>query len=354
MKYHNSEISMYVDTMIVDAILSDDAFVKTAQGGSIITSLIDKVKQYFNNHIDPNDKAGSLINLLAPGVIAAALKTMGFGWFGTLAGIAMSIFHIDVNAALHSIWNKLKSPISSNKQLTSSQVDEMVNDSIKEHSPETSENEIKFASVSQQLREASLFKLAMVEYEKTGTIKEAQSLFGKSRYKTQSLLSKILGWIFKIAISSAGFMVAGDVVNKFLGRPNALDGTIQNGKPVAVTNKSAPTIPIHVATQTKFKLNPSYHIESNNSGASNWVENVHNDPDSIESMLIAFTKQVYQGLNGLEALIKSSPSFQFMKNKIAFYNHSSEGDPFVFIPKQFTSKKQVVDMFIDDVADRVK
>ena len=139
--------------------------------------------------------------------------------------------------------------------------------------------------------------------------------------------------------------VAGDVINKFMGRPNALDNTVQQGKPV----ESIPA-PKHVSTQTKFPVQPGYHEEH----AAGWAENVPNNASAIEGMLIGFAKQVYKGLDGLESNIKSTVGFQVIRDRIVNYNLSSEGDPVVYIPNYFTSKKQIVDYFIDDVAEKAK
>ena len=67
-------------------------------------------------------------------------------------------------------------------------------------------------------------------------------------------------------------------------------------------------------------------------------------------MLVNFSKEVYGGLDGQESAIMSSPVFKATVDNIAWYNHASAGDPIVFIPKNFTSKKQLVDHFIDEIA----
>lgn len=361
MSNSNSEIQFYVDTMIVETLLSDTSMLKRAQAGNLITSLVDAVKHYVSNNINPTDKVGSLLNILAPGAITIAFKAMGLGWLGILIGLSMRIFHIDVKSILGTIHEKIKSELSGGKQLNSSQVDNIVHGAVESHATPATEDEADQAatmmeakSYSQNLRDAKMLKLAMIEYDLViqGMKKESSflSIFSDKKLRTSSLLAKVLSWIFKVAIASAGLMVAGDVVNKFIGRPNAIDNTVQKGKPITQTQMQAQA-PVYVSKQNKFKLNPGYADETKNI-TSNWVENVSNDVPSIEAMLIMFAKQVYHGLDGLEAVIRTTPGFQVIKNKIAFYNHASAGDSMVFIPKYFTSKKQIVDMFIDDVAEK--
>ena len=364
MTYKSSEISFYVDSLIVETLLSDPALYKTAQASGLFSQLIDKVKNYFSNHIDANDKAGSILNMLAPGAIHVIFSAMGFGWLGALLGLATSVFHIDINAILTSIWNKVKSLISGGKQTTSEEIDSAVNSAVQEEAKPATEGEIDQAlkllennkSAAQLLRDAQMLKLAMIEFNQHQLRKEAgpstfSSMFNGRKSTTVNLLSKVLSWIFKIGLASAGFLVAGDVINKFLGRPNALDGTIQNGKPIPSAQPGAVApAPVFVSKQTKFKVNPGYSDVKRNI-SDNWVESVSNDEVSIASMLVQFAKDVYSGLNGKEAAIRTSPAFEVIKDRIVTYNRSSAGDAMVFIPKYLTSKKQIVDRFIDDVAE---
>src|SRR5882724_5607663 len=95
----NGEIDFYVDTLIVSSILNNNNLHKYADAG-MITSLIDKVKGYVSNHIDPTDKAGSLINILGPGAISATFSAMGLSWLGMLIGLAMRVFNIDVKGII--------------------------------------------------------------------------------------------------------------------------------------------------------------------------------------------------------------------------------------------------------------
>lgn len=357
---NNSEIDFYVDSIIVETILRDEKIIKYADTASsgLVLSLIDKVKNYVGNHIDPEDKSGSLINILGPGAISVAFNAMGLSWLGMLISLSMRVFNINVKDIISSIWDKLKSAITDDKPVSSAQVDSFVQSSVQEHyQPATQEEAEKAAqnieskSFSQLMRDAQFVKLAMINYENESLKKEAGffEMFSSRKSKTVSILTRVLSWIFKIALASAGLMVAGDVVNKFVGRPNAIDNTIQKGKPI-----EQPAVPINISKQKKFPLKTTYNVnEKYNSRDANWIERIPNDSVSIENMLITFAKEVYDGLNGKENIIKSSASFQVVKDRIIWYNHSSPNSPMIWIPKYFSSKKQIVDYFIDDVAERV-
>jgi hypothetical protein len=366
MSHAQDRISLYVDIMIVEALAYGDGLSKSAQTGGVMSDLVGKVKQYADNSIDPNDKTNSLLKLLAPGLIFTTLRMIGLPWwFTALLSLAAAVFHIDVFGILKSIYEKVKSAIGLGKPLSSSQVDEMVSSSVQEHAKPATEEEAAEAQKELEsksyvlIREAKHLKLALNEYDqllKSGQQRRGMNLgsifsrYSVKKSATSSILSRVLGLIFKVLLASAGFMVAGDMINHLLGRPNALDNTMQKGKPVAQTSAPTTTAPTITAKQTKFPLNPSYHEENFNGTDNNWIENIPNNKESVENMLVNFAKEVYGGLDGQESNIRSTAGFQAITDAIDWYNHTSAGGPIVFIPRMFTSKKKIVDHFIDDVA----
>jgi hypothetical protein len=353
------EISFYVDTLIVQTILEDQTLTKKAEASGLVMGLIDKVKEYVGNHINSEDKVGSFLNIIAPGAITVAFSAMGLRWLGVLIGLSMNVFHIDVKGILSSIYDKIKSLLSSKKQLTSGEVDNIVTTSVESHSkPATEEDVAKLpSSTAQQLKDAKLLKLAMINYsslEKTAKpgsgLPDLLSIFGAKKARTESLLGKVLGWVFKVALASAGLMIAGDVVNKFLNRPNAIDGSLKDGKPIET---SIPVSNVQ-SRQTKFKVNSNYKLVTKNNPSTPWIEKYVNNKSGIENMIIDFTKEVYSVTSNIDSIIRSLPAFQAVVDKIEWYNQSSAGAPMVFIPRMFTSEKSVVDYFIDDLAEKSK
>ena len=364
MTISNSKISFYVDCLIVEAILSDD-LVKNAEPG-VVSQLIDKVKEYFSAHVNPQDKAGSVLNMIAPGAIAMTLGALGFGWLGTLIGLAMNIFHIDVGGILTSIYGKLKGLLSGGST-TSSKIEAAVKESVDSHVTEPTEAEaieaekkLKEKSASMRIREAKLIKLAMIDYRQNKLTKEAGLLagfldiFSGRKSKIGSTLAQIFGWIFKVAFASAGLLVAGDVVNGMLGRSSALTGTMHAGKPDDMPEQTEKEIvtPTVRATQTKFKLNPGYHEENNNVGNDYWDEVIMADENSITQMLIRFANEVYGGLQGASSLITSSGKLKSLLSEFRHTNRDSWGSNVVIIPRKYHSKRQLVDVFIDEVAQK--
>ena len=97
------EISLYVDAMLVDIVLSDTKFHK--KGGEI-SDAIGKIKEYFSSKYDPEHPNASVINELAPGAVWALFRAMGFGKWGMLVGLLMSTFHVDAAGLLTSIYEQ--------------------------------------------------------------------------------------------------------------------------------------------------------------------------------------------------------------------------------------------------------
>lgn len=333
-----NKLSYDIDALIVGTICND-SLSKISSTDSIVSSVVSKVTSYFDQHVDKSNKAASFLNLIAPGAITLGFKAMGLGGIGTLIGLAASVFHIDFASIFASIYGKIKSLLFSKKPITPDMVDSLVSDSMSPASGNDEEVQPAMTKL-EMLDSAPLIKASLMLYEA-----ELNTIFfvktaAYSRVKSISLITTILSWFFKAALSAAGLMVVGDMINKFVGRPNALDGNLKSGP--------APTTSTFTSKQTKFKVNPSYQ----DSAKENWAEDVSNSSSGITNMLLNFAKQVYSGLENADSTIINSPNFIKVRDYIENYNHSAAGDPIVFIPKYFRTKKQIVDCFIDQVAEK--
>ena len=359
------QIDIYNDSLIIEALLGSPLLLKTAQSQNIVSTIIDKVKDYFGSKVDPNDKAGSVLNMLGPGIITMTFSAMGMPWLGRFLGLADSLFHFNIAGILEKICGELKSELSGGKQVTSDKAKQIVQSAVESNNEQPTQEDADAAknkanevgvnigqndsssaddvtSLASQLRFAKLIHVAM---EDISIKKEAGgnwlSIFSNQKSQKISILSRILGIIFTVALASAGLLVAGDVMNKYLGRPNSLDGSIQKGKPVESSSQALPT------SNREPKL--TYKDVSMN-GSGNWVESIPNNESSIQQMILNFAKEVYP-VEGQESEIESSPMFQRLVNMIVWYNSESKGGPVVYIPRMFTTKKQLVDSFIDTLPE---
>lgn len=319
-----SAIQFYHDDLVVRSFLR-----KNAQDSSLISA----ITTYFSNNYDSNNPAKSIINDLAPGVVFNILsKGLGFTGIGFVFSVAMRVFHIDIYSILQKIYDQIVLNLSQNNKFTSDKVHQIVKSSV-----ESSYKEPPGTQAS-KIREAILFKAALEDYK----INKNAGILGGPPI---SLLTSILSWFFKIALASAGFMFAGDAINKVLNRPNAFDSSYQEGKtpPAPFKEQTA----IINSTQTKYPVKSSYTDTKYNQGTP-WSVNASNTPEGIENMLIDFANEVYDIKDNPK--ISNSTAFNVLKARIVAFNKSSEGDNLVFIPQYLKSKKEIVDTFIDEVA----
>ena len=339
------EISLYVDAMLMETVLSDSRFHK--KGGEI-SDVIGKVKDYFSSKYDPEHPNASVINELAPGAVWALFRAMGFGKWGILVGLLMSTFHIDAAGLLSSIYEKVKEMIGSGKKVSSQQIDQAVDSSVAAHT-DSEANDGKTITSLDLLPQAKFLRLAMVDYEqqllrltKTVVTPLVSLGAGPSKLGATSLLGKIFGLVMKIGLASAGFMVAGDAVNYLLGRSNSFSGTYQAGKTETSATPAAAESSGPIATQKKYPLKGDAPLPGS--------VVVQNNEQNIGNMVLQFAKDTYSGLDGKEQLIENTPGFRGVVHQIASFNGHNQNSSQTFIPSFFRSKKQMVDYFIDDVA----
>jgi hypothetical protein len=333
------DISFYVDTLLVETVLGEPALLKTAQSGAL-SGLGEMVKSYFQEHVDQNDKVGSVINMLAPAAISMLFRSLGFGKLGLLFGLVASTLHINIGGMIESIYNSVKSKLENGKGVAPAELDSAVNQAIQEHTSDEASPDQGQAfdkrNFDQELREARLIRLALEQYDaqifqlRKDAAPSRSWLGGTSRKATGSLIGRIIGWVFKLILFSGGFLVAGDLANKLLGRPNAFDHTYQAGQTPTETSGGEGAVP--------------------GSSSAVWVEPITNNRGSIENMLIGFAKDLYPNLAGKENAIRNSPTFQTIRDQIAWYNQSSAGEPEVYIPPTYPDKKSIVDRFVGEVS----
>jgi len=367
MSINDSEIKLYVDMMIVESLVDNTYLIKEAGIGGNVMSLMTKIKDYFASKIDPDNKAESVINLISPGAISVLFSTLGHPWIGGLLALAQQVFKVNVGGLLMSIYESVKGIISSGFPTTSQNIDDIVSNAVKSNSEPVTDDDERAAldrirrnksgsyDVKQQMRDVRLVKLAIIEFQEGILEKNASWIggltFGLLQGKIISILIKFFGIIIKIALASAGFIVAGDVINKFIGGGSSDSGASGGGFTSSLIGTPSS---VYVSKQTKFPRNPAYSDIKYNTRDSFWAEGFVNNYAGISDMLIQFAKEVYTGLNGLEDLIRSLPTFQEVVRVIEQFNRTATGSSVVYLPKMFTSKKQIVDLFIDDVAQKVQ
>jgi len=349
-----SSLQFYQETLIIQAAFGDAILMKQAEEG-IVDSLISAVKSYMSGHVDENDKVGSAINILSPGIVMVMLRSLGLGWLGFIAGLAMEIFHVDVKSLIQSALSKLIGPLKAGEKLTPEQIKSAVDGTFNpEANKEPSKEEVEqFQTKGFTVREALLYKTAMteavIEYKLT---KNAGifDLFSGGKRGTISLLGSAVKWIFITVLASLGLMVGGDVANMVLGRPSALTGTLQGGKPTELPQSEQ--VATSVSKQNKFPISSSYDKRVLNSGSTTWTETGAPTDSNIRNMALNWMKEVYDGVSQYENLASNTIGFRNVVQEIVDHNSGNASGKITYIPRMFTTKKNAVDIFIDEVANK--
>lgn len=339
-----SLVKQTADYLVIDAIFNDN--YKKADESGLGSSLGNMAKQYFEANVDPKDKLGSVLNLLAPVGIRLVLGGLGMPLIGALMGAAFSVFHINVGGIFSSIVSKIKSALSGKTHLTIQDVDSFVSDSISSNAG-PDEDTKKESSFSMQMREGQLFKIALMKYEED-LKKEANPLFSIGKGKTIGILGKVISIIVKTALAAAGFLAIGEAINVVTDRPSATKGTLFHGKEVNAPSGLLPSS----TTQKKYKPSNEYNGDKNYSGHP-WIEPTTNNRGSIERLIATYTAQVYPDLGSADETLvklKNLNKFRVLVDDIVEFNSDSQGDRAVVIPEFLKSKRQIADLFIDNLA----
>lgn len=357
----NDNLQFVLDTLAIEAMLSTPVLKKRAQESGLVSSLTSSVKDYVMAHIDKENPAASVLAILTPSILSA----LGLPVLGFLVLLAKTIFKVDLAAIFSAIGSAISSKISGGSKTNSGEIDSIVSSAVMANSgAEPTEEDIANIDKLQPkqsftLAEAKLFSYALQDFAKKNpnfnfenpsmTATAAGSLFGSrlatfigGKNKFLKLLIFVLGWIVKVTVGAAGFMIAEDAVNKLLGRENAFDGG-HAGKAETVGTSN---LPEH-SSQQVYKVNPGYTAENLNNQYNRWIVQVA--PDSIGNAIVSWATDVYPGLKGKESLITSTNGFKEVVDLIKEYNAGNVAG-MTFIPRNFTSRKDLVDKFMDEVA----
>lgn len=351
-----NKVQFYLDSLIVETILSEN-LVKQADGSGL-SSFLNVVENYVKSKITPGHELAGVFDLLAPGILGA----LGFPLLATFLKVA-EMFGFDPAKIFTEIAEKVKEILMSGaKEISPEHLDGIIESTVQANygSNPTEEDLKKLQSQSLSLRDAQILKLAIDEIslddlnnrhlplaKRAGVISGLARLIGM-KPKAASVLGKIIGWIIKVILISGGFMVGGDLLNKMVGRKDV--PPTPNGLPTLSPSAPAQNISLPISHQSLFKVNPGYTEEGLNK-SNGWIEAV--PPSQIGPQIAEWAQDIYPDLKGKGNFIQSSPIFQKIVEVIQEYN-SNNNSKITFMPRIFTSRKKVVDTFIDDLANKVE
>lgn len=348
-----------MDALVLETLLSEDLMIKNAQSG-MVSSLVEKVKSLISSHIDPNDKVGSVVNMLAPGL----LWGLGFPITSIILEIAESWFGLNIANILRDVGSEIKSLVTGGHKPSSSEVEGIASRAVQSNAggePTQSqfENAMQhplnavtslFSSNSLSLREARLYKMALLHIRDNDLIKTAGILSTLGRFVglktyTTSALASIIKWVVVTLLATVGLLAVDDAAHSIVGSPSKTDFS---GPSSHDAERPTTTVTLPASTQTVFKVNPSYQEERFNA-TKHWIESV--PPTHIGDEIVQWTHDIYPDTKSLVDEIKSTSGFNQVVQAIENYNNNNTLN-ITFMPPDFTSRKKVVDAFMDELAHK--
>jgi hypothetical protein len=331
----NAKLQSIYNEAVIEALLAPP-ISKIAQEMPDKDSIVSAVKEYLKDKIDMNDPIPGVLNLLVPGI----LTSLGLTPLAVLYTVADGFFGVNLTGVFSSIKSSLMSLFSSKQPISESDVSSIVQSAVTQNQGESTEQDVEELE-NKKASSLTIEEAKIINYKLNQIHKLALNMGGYSRFAhflgIKSTLVKVLivviTFIVKTVLASAGFMVAKDIGQKLTG--------IKPSNP-SVSNVSFPT-----STQTVFKESPSIANENLNNKYNIW--SVSNPSSQMEQAVTTWAIDVYPELASYKNEIHSSPNFQKLISYIQNYNDGNVTG-MTFIPKEFRSRKQLVDTFIDDLA----
>lgn len=284
---------------------------------------------FFENFKDEIIKAApkdakSLGNFLAPAFIYQIITSLtGSKWVGTIIGILISVFKIDVMSILGKICEEIKQLVSSGVGLTEDKIASIVDS----HMPATTKtSELIYNKIALSYSYSKEESNALAEFANRLSKSYTHSgIFNK----LISLLWTFLRFFFVTSLTAGGLLVGGAAFKALFLKSNPENSSEE--KPVDLpTTKQNKSMETPAASELDQK--------------DNWVVNKTNSKENIEAFVFNCTKKYYSNLKDQE--IKNSNMYKSIVKHISDHNFDTKGWRMFFIPKNYKSEK--------DIADRIK
>ena len=300
---------------------------------SIITGM-------FQQMYDPNDKTGSLSKFIGPAIVTKVMQAMGFGFYGTLVGILLSAFDIDIAGILKNIVSSLAPQIQSGKtDFSQQEVEEKVESAF-----DTGFGSSKSASLS--FEEILIIKTAAEKNKGilSGLSEGISKFFETDEFKkyygssvsngSKNVLIRAFSRIFGILFMSMGLMAAGQGAKKLMGKPNVFDGTAEKHD-----NKES-------TKSIKYKIKDSVST----SNKTKWLVPIKNNPKEVSKFIINCVRSSFEVENLSDNEISRSAIFNDIKDDILLYNNRLESDKLIMIPSEYKNELTIAYPIIKDLS----
>jgi hypothetical protein len=369
-----------------DAILIETIAAYELGNGSIIKSagLFDSlglgsvgsaIKSFVSSHVKedaPGGYVGSVLALMVPAVLFRAHPLISAIY------LIASQFGFDIQSIVSKIVAAIKPKLEAGEQINPDEFNEIGKSAVGSQVKSGAPNDL-----FEPLRKLSNSDLAKLSAKQTdpldafrallgGSTGEAgnlpktpllfggdgtliQKIFGQlfSRPKTASrgmwLIGGFVIWILKTVLVGAGLMYGAEAIAGALGHKKAPDAVKE--APKAAPAQSETATPAQPEADAAKEEKP--HSSQSSSSSEMWV--VPMVGGSVESMLVAWAFDLYPELEQYplaQEVIESSSTFKTI-SALLKSDPKKMGTSSLVMPDRFSSRKQVVDLFIDDVKNQL-
>lgn len=299
---------------------------------SIITGM-------FQQMYDPNDKAGSLSKFLGPAIVTKAMQAMGFGFYGTLVGILLSAFNVDIAGILKNVVSTLAPEIQSGKSdFTMDEIKEKVKSGF-----DSGFGTSKAASMSPE-------QIIMTKVAKSESfLDKITGLFSSDDFRrsygnhlsggSKTVLVRVFSTILGILFTSMGLMAAGQGVKKLMGKPNVFDGN--SDKP---EGKDKP----EVVQQKNLKYKMKEGVST--APKSMWTVPIKNDTKDISRFVINCVRHTFEVDNLSDNEISRSSVFSDIVGDINLYNSRMNTEKNILLPADYKNELTIAYPIVKDLS----
>lgn len=295
----------------------------------ILDSLVNLFKNQIQTNIDEikKDPINGILNLAVPAVITAA--------FGPIAGIIFTIISEVFGIDYHNIFNNLrkdfKDLIAGKKETKEKITDEEIKSKI---------NGVVDPAFASSKDDPSKLNKLLTEYlpqlkkteaslERDEIVKNA--ILGTSIVKEsiKNVFKKMLFGTFKSLFKSVSVGAAATAAGEHKSQKG---GDSIGAKPAYQFKANS-----NIAEYEEYHKNDLY---------ASWI--INTSPNNIKNTIISWVTSIYPELKGHENLITSSSKFNDLLSKFKKENPNTSVNQ-TDVPNDLTSKKQIVDYFIEEV-----
>jgi hypothetical protein len=309
------------------------------------TNELQQIKDWANNLVKQQGGiVGTLEYIISEGIVDK-LAYRCFGWTGLIGNQLISMLGFDIGKILRDMIDSFLGYFKSNpdKPMAESQAAAIAYNAVDSHDSNHSDDG-RFGKIKAQriYLQAELVCLGLQSREK---FRKNAAIPG-----LKSILKSIFSWLGGALLWGIGGLVGGGVVSSTLGTlgialPTASSGNGSN------TAQSAPPQEQEVpsAIQTIFERNKNYN-PTLFSGSAHYIS-MQPTENNIINQLIGFTKKVYVCDSDVDSYIKNDPKFQEVVDHFVTINTGNILN-IIIIPSKYRTVKNIVDEYIDSVAQK--